>query len=260
MMEVDGNANRAFNRRWRRGIAAIAAVFAAVGTCAQNPPVRLVPEAVIAKFEERNAAQQQALRSYVSQRRYSAANPRLHKSGYMVVELRYEAPETKSYRVLEKGGSGSVHKRVFEPLLDTEVAQAPQVLREAAEMSRRNYEFKFANFDEPLRAYVFELKPRTQNKYLFRGKIWIDAADFAVRRIEGEPAQRPSFWVRKTHFVREYGKFGDFWLPISHRTQVDLLLLGASTMDIDYFDYSWLPNGSATPPASAPANGNRPPQ
>ncbi len=196
---------------------------------------------MIAKFEERNNAQQEQLRSYVSERRYAAANPRLHKAGYMVVELRYDAPETKTYRVVEKGGSGSIHKRVFEPLLQAEVAQAPQAAREAADISRRNYEFKFLSFDDTVGAYVFELKPRTQNKYLFRGKIWIDATDCALRRIEGEPAQRPSFWVRKTHFVREYAKFGDFWFPVSHRTRVDLLLFGASTMDIDYFSYSWVP-------------------
>ncbi len=248
MMRVDGKTIRP---HLIVGMALL--LGAAAALCAQQTPARLDPEAVITKFEERNAAQQEALRSYVSQRRYAAANSRLHKDGYMVVELRYDAPETKTYRVLEKGGSRSIHTRVFDPLLQTEVAQAPQAQRTATEISRHNYDFKFAYFDEAAGSYVFEATPRTENKYLFRGRMWIDAADFGLRRIEGEPAQRPSFWVRNTHFVREYAKFGEFWFPVRHRTQVELRLLGASTMDIDYFEYFWLPGVtlSPNPPASA---------
>ncbi len=38
--------------------------------------------------------------------------------------------------------------------------------------------------------YVLNLLPKTKNKYLYRGKIWVDAKDFAVVRIEGEPAKK----------------------------------------------------------------------
>ncbi len=201
--------------------------------------VPLPPEEVIARLEERNAQRQQALQSYVSQRRYDAANPRLHRAGYAVVELQFQSPDTKTWRVLEKGGSGSIQSRVFVPLLNAEVESATPSGRAATEVSRQNFSFTFVNFDDAARAYVFDAEPRTNNKYLFRGRIWIDADDFAICRVEGEPAQRPSFWVKKTHFVREYAKFGVFWFPVRHRTQVELRLLGSSTMDIDYLHYRW---------------------
>ncbi len=218
----------------------LATILVAVAGFAQEPP-RLSPDEVIAKLEERNAERQDRLRSYVSDRHYAAENTRLHKKGDMLVELRYQAPATKSYRVLEKSGSGSVHSRVFMPLLNTEIEQADPQARESTDISRRNYEFKYLRFDEQANAYVFEAEPRTKNKYLFRGTMWVDAHDFAVQRVEGEPAQRPSFWTRKTHFVREYAKYGDFWFPSRHRTEVDLFLFGHSTMDIDYARYSWEP-------------------
>ncbi len=240
----------------RFGLVAAAATLLALvsGFALAQEPRRLTPEEVIARMEQRNADRQERIRSWVSQRRYSAANPRLHKSGYMAVEMRYDAPATKTYRVIEKGGSGSVHSRVFDPLLKTEVEQAGPEAREATDITRRNYEFTFLRFDERASAYVFEAEPRTNNKYLFRGEMWVDAADLAVERIEGEPAQRPSFWIRKTHFVREYAKYGDFWFPVRHRTEVEVRLLGPSTMEIDYAGYTWQPATHDQHSTSVPAS------
>ena len=39
--------------------------------------------------------------------------------------------------------------------------------------------------------YVLNVIPRTDEKFLYRGKIWVDAKDFAVTRIEAEPAKEP---------------------------------------------------------------------
>ncbi len=200
----------------------------------------LTPEEILSRLEERNAQRQEALRSYTSQRRYAAANPRLHREGYAVIEMQY-ASGTKTYRVVEKSGSRSIHTRVFEPLLKAEVESSTPEGRAATDISRKNFRFTFVGYDDAANAYLFDAEPLTKNKYLFRGRIWIDAADFAIQRVEGEPAQRPSFWVKSTHFVREYGKFDDFWFPVRHRTRVELRLLGPSTMDIDYFEYKWAP-------------------
>ncbi len=223
----------------RAGVVAIAVILA-VELWAQEAS-RLAPDEVIARMETRNDERQERLRSYISERRYAAENPRLHKKGEMLVELRYDSPASKSYRVLEKSGSGSVHSRVFKPLLETEVQQADPQAREATDISRRNYEFRYSHFDEQADAYVFEAVPRTQNKYLFRGLMWVNAKDFAVQKIDAEPAQRPSFWTRKTHFVRDYANYGDFWFPVRHRTEVELRLFGRSTMEIEYSHYSWQP-------------------
>ena len=35
-------------------------------------------------------------------------------------------------------------------------------------------------------SYVIAIAPKTQNKYLVRGKIWVDLDDYAIARIEGE--------------------------------------------------------------------------
>jgi len=39
--------------------------------------------------------------------------------------------------------------------------------------------------------------PRSKDKYLFEGKLWIDVKDYSVVRIEGHPAKKLSFWIQR---------------------------------------------------------------
>jgi hypothetical protein len=87
-------------------------------------------------------------------------------------------------------------------------------------------------------AYVLAITPKTQNKYLVQGRIWVDAADYAIVRIEGKPAKNPSFWIKSVHFVHTYRKSGSFWLPVSDRSVTDVRIFGATEVTIEYFDYS----------------------
>jgi hypothetical protein len=46
--------------------------------------------------------------------------------------------------------------------------------------------------------YVLKVKPRTKDKYLYRGRVWVAAQDFAVVRLEAEPANNASFWTKNS--------------------------------------------------------------
>ena len=62
-------------------------------------------------------------------------------------------------------------------------------------------------------AYVIGAVPKRSDKYLFRGRVWVDAEDYAVVRVEGQPAKTASFWIHSTHFIAQYQKSGPFWYP-----------------------------------------------
>jgi hypothetical protein len=72
---------------------------------------------------------------------------------------------------------------------------------------------------------------------LFRGKIWVDGTDFAITRIEGQPAVNPSFWTLRTDFKRSYLKVGDFWLPESNESQTKVRIFGTADLCIEYSNY-----------------------
>jgi hypothetical protein len=82
-----------------------------------------------------------------------------------------------------------------------------------------------------------DMEPKTKNKFLMRGRIWVDAEDYAVVRIEGQPAKNPSFWTRSVHFTHEYQKNGVFWFPVRDDSVNDVRIVGTTEMRIEYFDY-----------------------
>jgi hypothetical protein len=86
-------------------------------------------------------------------------------------------------------------------------------------------------------AYVIAIEPKTPNKYLARGRVFVDAEDYAIVRVEGRPAKNPSFWIKSVHFVHDYDKSGPFWFPVSDHSVTDARIFGPTEMTIEYFDY-----------------------
>jgi hypothetical protein len=59
---------------------------------------------------------------------------------------------------------------------------------------------------------VVHALPRRKEKDLFEGNIWIDNQDFAIVKITGHLAKKPSFWIKRVDFVRDNQKISGFWL------------------------------------------------
>ncbi len=107
------------------------------------------------------------------------------------------------------------------------------------QLNRDTYDFELVGY-EPSRTgghYVLRVSPKSRSKYVYRGKVWVDGNDFAVTRIEGEPAQNPSFWTKKSEIHHEYKKVQGFWLPIRNESVSYIRLGGLTTLTIEYKDY-----------------------
>ncbi len=180
-----------------------------------------------------------ALQDYTVTRRYVLDNKRFHKHAEMVVRMTYSYPGKKEFEVLSESGSGAVRKRVFRKLMEAELEGAQEETRNQTRITPANYEFQLLGTDvhDGRPCYVIEVSPKTENKLLFRGKIWVDAQDFAVARIEGSPAKNPSFWTRKIHFEHRYQKLGPFWLAASNQSVTEVRIFGSTEVTIEYLDY-----------------------
>ena len=182
-------------------------VGAALGQTGDKDPCQPVAaplpvEQVVGNLAQKNAERARALEGYVSRRRYQ-----LEYSGFpgdrraeIVVEAKYAAPTTKEFTIVSQTGSAVLINKVFKKLLEGEQEALEPENQERTALNLRNYEFCLLEYQQAgdLGVYVLGLKPRVQNKFLYRGKIWVDGKDFAVMRIEAEPAKNPSFWVRKS--------------------------------------------------------------
>jgi hypothetical protein len=181
--------------------------------------------------------------AYTSVRRYRLENKSTGKRAEMTVRMSYRYPGLKEFQILSEAGSVLVCKRVLRRMLESELAAAREDVRDSTQVTPLNYSFDLVGFDRPngREAFVLEARPRTRNPYLFRGRVWIDAEDYAITRIEGTPAQKPSFWIKNTSFVHRYSKFGPFWLAVSNRSDTEVVVFGHTVVEIEYSDYRFGP-------------------
>jgi hypothetical protein len=173
----------------------------------------------------------------------------------MQVEATYVAPDKKDFKIVSQSGSKLLLNRVLLKLLDSEKEALQEPLRQQTELSPRNYEFSLVETQHTPEGdfYVLALTPRQKSKFLYRGKIWVEARDMAVAHIESEPAKNPSFWISHTQIEHRYTKVGDFWLPAHNQSITQVRLGGKAVLTIDYTDYEiteTIPSGSPLAPAS----------
>jgi outer membrane lipoprotein-sorting protein len=197
-------------------------------------------EQVVQNLVRMNLERAKALQAYESTRVY-----RLEYKGFpssrkaeIVVHVKYQAPGTKQFEIVSETGSKMLIDRVFKKLLQGEKEAFEVENQKRTAINRENYEFTLIDYESgPRSIYVFSVKPRTKNKYLFQGKIWVDAEQFAIVRMQGEPAKNPSFWTKDTKIETLYVNVDDFWLPAHNHSITAVRLGGHADFSIEYKDY-----------------------
>jgi hypothetical protein len=216
-------------------------IAAAPASPAASPLAPLSADEIVTRMVERNLERARALSGYQGTRVY-----RLEYSGFlgyrtaeMVVDVKYRSPATKEFSVRSEKGSKIIIDRIFKRVLETEREALSEKNQSSVALNQENYRFTLAgNENTPAGAtYILSVEPRTDNKLLYRGRIWVDAADYAVVRIEAAPAKNPSFWTKETKIEQVYAKVGSFWLPLSNRSSSEIRLGGRASLIIDYQDY-----------------------
>jgi hypothetical protein len=214
--------------------------------------------AVVAEMVEHDNQRQAALHGYTAVRRYVLENPRHHKRAEMLVTMRCLGNGSKQFQTVSVIGWGVARNQVFPKLLESESEASLPEVRDRSRITPENYSFEMVGRDyiNERPTYVIAIAPRTPNKFLVQGRIWVDADEYAIVRVEGKPAKSPSFWIKSVHFVHTYQKSGLFWLPASDRSVTDVRILGATQVTIEYFDYS--PNGTTLSASREIAAGSPP--
>ena len=85
--------------------------------------------------------------------------------------------------------------------------------------------------------YVLKVELKTKDKFLYRGRVWVDAEDFAAVRLQAEPAKNPSFWTKSSELEQVSMKVSDFWLPVRNHSISLIRLGGRAELTIEYTNY-----------------------
>jgi hypothetical protein len=196
-------------------------------------------EMVFTKLLEHNRLREARLQEYSVTRTYKIKSPKGTVRAEIQVLMQYRAPGAKEFKVLSQSGSGIIRGRVFKPLMDSEVETAAGRSRYDSSISPANYKLGVVG-EEDLDGHhciVVEATPTRDDKYLFKGKVWIHATEFAVVKIEGQPARSPSWWIKQVDFVRRYQKIGQFWLPFEDESISQIRVFGRYTLTISHYGY-----------------------
>jgi len=193
---------------------------------------------VVARMLQFDSQRQSELTGYTATRHYVAVNKK--RRAEMVVRVTCASDGAKQFSIVSEEGSGAIRKHVLYKLLSEETEASRRGTRNATRLTPENYDFQLVGQEtlETGPTYVLAVKPKTANKYLIDGKIWVNANDYAIVRIEGQPAKNPSFWVRSVHFVHTYQKIHQFWFASSTRTTSHILIFGDSELTIENSDYA----------------------
>lgn len=211
---------------------------------APNAPVAADPSAndIVSKVLAQNKRRNERLSHYSVTRTYQIQTSEGKLAAETVVRMDYRAPDAKTFEKTSEKGSGIVRHLVFDRLMDSESESSIGKEHRDSALTPANYDFRFVGLEDvgPYHCFVLELAPKRKDKYLFEGKIWIDSQDFAVAKIEGHPAKKPSFWINHADFVREYQKVDEFWLPLRDETQVEVKIYGKRVLTIEHGPYVFL--------------------
>jgi len=214
---------------WATGSAGLVAAQASTPTA----------DEVVATMLAHDTQREAASGGYTGEREYVLDNHLFKKRAQLLVRVTCDRGGTKHFEVMSEDGWKSANKRVLRQMLVTESDSSRPDTRARSRVTSDNYTFRMIETTrlEGRTAYVIEAIPKRQDKSLFRGRIWVDTEDYALARVEGEPAKNPSFWTRKVQFVQQYHKAGAYWFPMETTSVTDARVFGTTDVSIRYFDY-----------------------
>jgi len=214
----------------------------------QSLPTELTVAQIVDRMQQHNQNQAEALKHYEATRHY-----RVEYRGFaqditatMDVAVSFDASSGKSFRILSMSGSKLLGEKVLKRAVESEkeASQNP----EATALTPANYKFQLEKCEDLDQhpAYVLLVDPLTANKFLYRGRVWVDATDFAVMKVDALPAKNPSFWISRTETRYTNAKVHGFWLPQHNRSETRVKIGGSAVLTIDYGTYQVVPDTFAS--------------
>jgi hypothetical protein len=157
---------------------------------------------------------------------------------YVTAEVNFRPPTSKDYKIQNASGSKR-GEQVVRRVLDHEVQASSNGSQTRTGLTRENYDFTYAGEavldGQP--CYLLELKPKRKENDLILGKAWLDQQSFFVRRIEGELAKTPSWWLKRVRVNLVFAEFEGTWLQTSMEAVADVRIVGLHTLTSRIVDY-----------------------
>jgi hypothetical protein len=194
-------------------------------------------ELIVERMARTRADNRARFRPYVVTRDYTLFGKEKHTTkSEVTAELTFVPPNSKSYNIVQRRGSG-LGERLVRRMLDGETAIVKRY--DSTDISADNYNFRFTG-EESVNgrpSYVLQLLPKRIEKTLLYGTIWVDADTYLLHRMEGEPAQGHSWWLRDARLTFLYSDVNGMWLQTASEFTTYVRIFGQHTIlsrDVKY--------------------------
>jgi Outer membrane lipoprotein-sorting protein len=213
----------------RPAVLLVATVVAApLVSFAQSGTLNL--DQIVSRMEQARAADRAQNVGYTVTREYQLAPLGASKpSSEVVAEVSFVPPAEKQYTIVKSEGNDR-GEGIVRRILDRETVMASHW--QPHDISSANYDFALLGrgMIDGHDCFVLQLSPKRDAVELVRGKAWIDAHDFEIRRIEGETAKSPSFWIKKVNVTLNYSMVNGIWLETSTQAVADVRVAGTHVL------------------------------
>jgi hypothetical protein len=229
---------------------AVMVTFEPAGTKRPELPLRpadnlsvLSAEDALSTYEIRAAAQSSQLASYSAVSVIRAELPDTDLHGEFEVERKYSAPRTLLFKPIRFVGDKFVKSNIITRILQSEVDHVQKDDATLTAVNSSNYKFSYKGHADLDGRDVLQyaVKPRAKRPGLFKGKLYLDAHNGGLVRVEGNIVKSPSFFVKHVQFVQDYAEIDNFMLPVHNHTEAQARIVGRTIVDITYTDYHPVP-------------------
>jgi outer membrane lipoprotein-sorting protein len=196
-----------------------------------------------ARWREENLAGYKAKESYTLTRKTSKGT---ELAGMMVVDVTYTKSRGKKYKVVSKKGSWVVTSQVFPRILKGQEEVSRNPIRGKVLITSDNYVMDVSSEPEKLNGrecLVVKVTAKKPDQHLINGKIWVDANNFHIAKLEGYFSSSPHTGIGSPSALREYSDDNRYGFPMARywRSEYKQMFYGEGTLEIQYSDYEVTP-------------------
>jgi len=149
-----------------------------VAQTSATPDTRSIVDRMLRAQQENKAK----VRPFTVKRGYLLLDKQDQQKAQVVANITVLPPDSKQYNI--ESSSGGMGKKFYE----TFSAKRTEPPRDAQrkELSLDNYNFQLLGEQtlDGQRCFLLSMNPRREEKDLLRGKLWVDAETYNIRRVE----------------------------------------------------------------------------
>jgi hypothetical protein len=213
-------------------------LFCLVATLAGAQAIQPTPD--VNTIVQRMATAQQEnkarLRPFTVKRGYFLLDKKDQTKGEVVANITVLPPDNKQYSI-ESSSGGGMGEKVLRDILTKETEPAKDERK--TELSAENYDFQLLGEEtmDGRRCYLLGINPRREEKDLIRGKIWVDAQNYNIHRIEGSPVKSPSWWIHDLQILMSFAEVDGMWLRTFTHAVANVRFKGKYVMESRDLEY-----------------------